>query len=212
MQWQQLECGIYEELGSATKWVGSDNRKLGRRGRKKAINIYLAGVCCSYIYWMLEEMGDYKNNISQALSRQNGIWASETLYSVKRSSKRCSPCGHFPTSNQPATAIMLQNYFQCNYGYSWTKVCHFVVFYLSYPLFIWFLWTSFLSFSFINWNFFSFFFKDCIYLFLETEEGREKERRRNINAWKWKITSVGCFSHAPNWDLPCNPGLCPDWE
>ena len=29
----------------------------------------------------------------------------------------------------------------------------------------------------------SFFFKDFIYLFLEREEGREKERERNINVW-----------------------------
>ena len=27
------------------------------------------------------------------------------------------------------------------------------------------------------------FFKDFTYLFLEREEGREKERERNINAW-----------------------------
>ena len=30
---------------------------------------------------------------------------------------------------------------------------------------------------------FLFFFKDCIYLFLERGEGREKEGRRNINVW-----------------------------
>ena len=31
--------------------------------------------------------------------------------------------------------------------------------------------------------YFSFLFKDFIYLFLEKEEGREKERERDINVW-----------------------------
>ena len=32
-------------------------------------------------------------------------------------------------------------------------------------------------------SFFSFLFKDFIYLFLERGEGKEKERERNINVW-----------------------------
>ena len=38
--------------------------------------------------------------------------------------------------------------------------------------------------------------KDLIYLFLEMEEGKEKERERNI--YVWRETLVGCLSHAPN--------------
>ena len=34
-----------------------------------------------------------------------------------------------------------------------------------------------------NSNFSLFFFKDCIYLFLERGGGKEKERERNINVW-----------------------------
>ena len=50
---------------------------------------------------------------------------------------------------------------------------------------------------------FSFYFlKDFIYLFLERGEGREKERRRNINVW----LPLACR------DLARNPGICPDWE
>ena len=40
-------------------------------------------------------------------------------------------------------------------------------------------------------------FKDFIYLLLERRETREKERERNIDVWE--ITSIGCFSHPPNW-------------
>ena len=36
-----------------------------------------------------------------------------------------------------------------------------------------------------------FFFKDFIYLFLESREGKEKETERNINVW--------LLSCAPNW-------------
>ena len=50
------------------------------------------------------------------------------------------------------------------------------------------------------------FLKDFIYLILERGEGREKERKRNINVWL-------PLAH-PNWgpDLACNPGMCPDCE
>ena len=41
-------------------------------------------------------------------------------------------------------------------------------------------------------------FKDFIYLLSEKEEGREKERERNIS----------CLSHAPR-DLARNPGMYP---
>ena len=58
----------------------------------------------------------------------------------------------------------------------------------------------FLVLCIININFF--FFKDFIYLFLE--EGREKERERNINVWLSLMPPTG--------DLACNPSMCPDWE
>ena len=48
----------------------------------------------------------------------------------------------------------------------------------------------------------SLFFKDFIYLFLEREEGREKERERNINVWLPLVHG----------DLVNNPGMWPDWE
>ena len=41
-----------------------------------------------------------------------------------------------------------------------------------------------LSFSFF------FFLKDCIYLFLERREGKEKERERNINVWLPPVCSL----------------------
>ena len=48
-------------------------------------------------------------------------------------------------------------------------------------------------------------FKDFIYLLLDREEGREKERERYINVW----LALAC---PPTGDLACNPGICPDWE
>ena len=42
--------------------------------------------------------------------------------------------------------------------------------------------------------------------FLEREEGREKERERNINVW----LPLTCPVLGP--DLAHNPGVCPDWE
>ena len=56
----------------------------------------------------------------------------------------------------------------------------------------------------------SFFFKDFIYLFLEREEGREKERERHINVWEQHQLVASCVP--PTRDLACNPGLCPDRE
>ena len=47
-----------------------------------------------------------------------------------------------------------------------------------------------------------YFFKDYIYLLLEREEGREKERERNINGWERHLASY----------MPPTPQLCPDWE
>ena len=41
------------------------------------------------------------------------------------------------------------------------------------------------------------FKKDCIHLFLETGEGREKERERNITV-RDSDPVIGCLSHAPN--------------
>ena len=48
-------------------------------------------------------------------------------------------------------------------------------------------------------------FKDCIYLFLERREGREKERERQINVW----LPLMCL---PTGNLACQPGMCPDWD
>ena len=52
---------------------------------------------------------------------------------------------------------------------------------------------------------FSFFFKELIYLFLESREGKQTERERNINVWL-PLTS------SPTGDLAYNPGMCPVWE
>ena len=53
-----------------------------------------------------------------------------------------------------------------------------------------------------------YFLKDFIYLFLEREEGREKERERNINMW------LPLMHHlpTPTGGLARNPGMYPDWE
>ena len=48
---------------------------------------------------------------------------------------------------------------------------------------------------------FIYFFKDFIFLFLEREEGRE----RNINVWLPPM-------QPPTGDLAWNPGMCPDGE
>ena len=52
--------------------------------------------------------------------------------------------------------------------------------------------------------YFILFFKDFIYL-LETREGREKEREKNI---RWSVAS----HMAPTGGPVHNPGMCPDWE
>ena len=53
-------------------------------------------------------------------------------------------------------------------------------------------------------------FKDFIYLFSERWEGREKDRKRNINVWEIHQLVT---SHTPlTGDLAHNPGLCPDQE
>ena len=54
-------------------------------------------------------------------------------------------------------------------------------------------------------SFFSFLFKDFIYLFLERGEGKEKERERNINVWL-------PLTHPLLGTWPAHPGRCPDWE
>ena len=56
----------------------------------------------------------------------------------------------------------------------------------------------------------SFFKKDFIYLFLQREEGREKERERNIDVRE--ICQLVASRAPPNGDLAHNPGMCPDWE
>ena len=47
------------------------------------------------------------------------------------------------------------------------------------------------------------FLKYFLNLFLGQREGREKERETSM---------CGCLLCAPTGDLPCNPGMCPDWE
>ena len=55
------------------------------------------------------------------------------------------------------------------------------------------------------------FKKDFIYLILETgEEGREKERERNMNVREKRGSVSSCT--CPSGDLARNPGMCPDWE
>ena len=50
-------------------------------------------------------------------------------------------------------------------------------------------------------------FKDFIYLFLEREEGTEKEVERNSTVPE--ITLIGCLSHTPlTGDLARNPYMC----
>ena len=57
--------------------------------------------------------------------------------------------------------------------------------------------------------YFTYFLKKYfIYLFLEREEGREKERERTINVRETSVVS----RMSPTGDLACSPGMCPDWE
>ena len=56
------------------------------------------------------------------------------------------------------------------------------------------------------------FWKDFIYLLLEKGEGKEKERKWNINVWE--ISPVSCLSHAPNqgtWLVTQACALNGDW-
>ena len=47
-------------------------------------------------------------------------------------------------------------------------------------------------------------------MFLEREEGTEKERKRNINM-REKYRLVAFCTH-PDWGPTHNPGVCPDWN
>ena len=48
-----------------------------------------------------------------------------------------------------------------------------------------------------------------MYLLSEREEGREKERERNINMQQIDESDA---SRTPSTrDPACNPGMCPDW-
>ena len=49
-----------------------------------------------------------------------------------------------------------------------------------------------------------------IYLFLEREEGREKERERHIDVREKHLSAVSCMH--PEQGAGHNPGMCPDWE
>ena len=49
------------------------------------------------------------------------------------------------------------------------------------------------------------FLKDFIYLFFEREEGREKERERNINVWL-------PLAHSPVGTWPTTQPCALDWE
>ena len=53
----------------------------------------------------------------------------------------------------------------------------------------------------------SFLKKGFIYLFVDREEGSEKERKRNNQCL---VASEAPHTHTG--DLACNPGMCPDWE
>ena len=53
---------------------------------------------------------------------------------------------------------------------------------------------------------FAYIFKKILFIyFLERGEGKEKDRKRNINVWS-PLTSP------PMRNLAHNPGMCPDWE
>ena len=54
------------------------------------------------------------------------------------------------------------------------------------------------------------YFKDFIYLFSERGEGREKERKRNIDVCKKHQSNAS--STPRTGDLIRNPGTCPDRE
>ena len=49
-----------------------------------------------------------------------------------------------------------------------------------------------------------------IYLHLETGEGKEKRKERNINVQE-KHRSVASHT-SPVGDLACDPGMCPNWK
>ena len=51
---------------------------------------------------------------------------------------------------------------------------------------------------------YSFLFFNFMYLFLDREEGREKEGEKH--------QCVVAFCMPPNGELARNPGICPDWE
>ena len=55
-----------------------------------------------------------------------------------------------------------------------------------------------------------FFFFLRFYLLLKREEGREKERERNITVWE-KHHHLPLPHTSPR-GLACNPGMCSDWE
>ena len=54
------------------------------------------------------------------------------------------------------------------------------------------------------------FFLDFTYLLLEREEGREKQRERNMDVQELQWLVASCTP--PNWEPDHNPGMCPDWE
>ena len=56
----------------------------------------------------------------------------------------------------------------------------------------------------ISIKYFLFYFLR-FYLFLESREGMEKERKRNINVWLPLAAPL-------TGDLASNPGMCSDWE
>ena len=63
---------------------------------------------------------------------------------------------------------------------------------------------KFLESLFIYFNL-RFFLKILFIYFLERGEGKEKERKRNINVWLLLV-------HPLQGNLACSPGMCPDWE
>ena len=55
-----------------------------------------------------------------------------------------------------------------------------------------------------------YFFKFFIYLLLEREEGKGKEREGNTEVQeKHRLVALRM---RPTGHLVCNPGMCPDWE
>ena len=60
-------------------------------------------------------------------------------------------------------------------------------------------------------NFILFYLSNFLFIFLERGEGREKERKRNIDVWERNINWFPLIGTSTG-DQTQNPSMCPDWE